>query len=78
TPCEGTPDLLRFRNITPATKSYSPPIGKDFLWRGISNMSLNYLSLASIEAFKVIVETYDLPRLYDKRAEKVSQRLLNG
>ncbi|KAA8698069.1 type VI secretion system baseplate subunit TssF [Pseudomonas caricapapayae] len=77
-PCEGTPDLLRFRNITPATKSYSPPIGKDFLWRVISNMSLNYLSLASIEALKVILETYDLPRYYDKRAEKVSQRLLNG
>ncbi|RMQ33896.1 type VI secretion system baseplate subunit TssF [Pseudomonas amygdali] len=76
--CEGTPDFLRFRNITPATKSYAPPIGRDFLWRVISNMSLNYLSLASIEALKVIIETYDLPRYYDKQAEKVSQHLLNG
>ncbi|SPF15037.1 hypothetical protein PSCFBP6110_02540 [Pseudomonas syringae pv. cerasicola] len=77
-PCEGTPDFLRFRNITPATKSYAPPIGRDFLWRVISNMSLNYLSLASIEALKVIIETYDLPRYYDKQAEKVSQHLLSG
>ncbi|MCF5497311.1 type VI secretion system baseplate subunit TssF, partial [Pseudomonas syringae] len=42
------------------------------------NMSLNYLSLASVEALKVILETYDLPRYYDKRAEKVSQHLLSG
>ncbi|KPX31982.1 hypothetical protein ALQ50_01388 [Pseudomonas coronafaciens pv. coronafaciens] len=73
-----TPDFLRFSNITTATKSYAPPVGQDFLWRVISNMSLNYLSLASIEALKVILETYDLPRYYDKHAEKVSQRLLNG
>ncbi|WP_179161928.1 type VI secretion system baseplate subunit TssF, partial [Pseudomonas savastanoi] len=59
-------------------KSYAPPIGRDFLWRVISNMSLNYLSLASIEALKVIIETYDLPRYYDKQAEKVSQHLLSG
>ncbi|RMW05546.1 Type VI secretion system rotein ImpG/VasA [Pseudomonas amygdali pv. tabaci] len=53
-------------------------MGRDFLWRVISNMSLNYLSLASIEALKVIIETYDLPRYYDKQAEKVSQHLLSG
>ncbi|OUM08750.1 type VI secretion protein [Pseudomonas syringae] len=77
-PSEDTPDFLRFRNITAATKSYVPPVDRDFLWRVISNMSLNYLSLASIEALKVILETYDLPRYHDKRAEKVSQRLLSG
>ncbi|SDW69328.1 type VI secretion system protein ImpG [Pseudomonas syringae] len=77
-PCDDTPDFLRFSNITPATKSYAPPITRDFLWRVISNMSLNYLSLASVEALKVILETYDLPRYYDKRAEKVSRHLLGG
>ncbi|MCF5466568.1 type VI secretion system baseplate subunit TssF [Pseudomonas syringae] len=76
--CDGTPDFLQFRNIAPVTKSYAPPMTRDFLWRVISNMSLNYLSLASVEALKVILETYDLPRYYDKRAEKVSQHLLSG
>jgi len=75
---EGTPEFLRFRNITAATPSYAPPIGRDFLWRLISNMSLNYLSLANVEALKVILETYDLPRYYDQQAEKVSKRLLGG
>ena len=76
--CEKTPEFLTFRNITPATCSYAPPINRDFLWKLISNMSLNYLSLADVNALKVILETYDLPRYYDQHAEKVSQRLLGG
>lgn len=77
-PSEQTPESLRFRNITPVTPSYAPPLNRDFLWKLISNMSLNYLSLANVEALKVILETYDLPRYYDQHAEKVSQRLLGG
>lgn len=75
---EKTPEFLSFRNITPVTFSYAPPLNRDFLWKLISNMSLNYLSLANIEALKVILETYDLPRYYDQQAEKVSKNLLNG
>lgn len=73
-----TPEFLSFRNITPATSSYAPPLSRDFLWKLISNMSLNYLSLADVNALKVILETYDLPRYYDQHAEKVSKRLLGG
>ncbi|MFN3581577.1 MAG: type VI secretion system baseplate subunit TssF [Pseudomonas sp.] len=77
-PSEGTPEFLRFRNISAVTPSYAPPLHQDFLWKLISNMSLNYLSLANVDALKVILETYDLPRHYDQHAAKVSQRLLNG
>lgn len=76
--CEATPDFLSFRNITAATPSFAPPINRDFLWKLISNMSLNYLSLANVDALKVILETYDLPRYYDQHAERVSKRLLGG
>lgn len=76
--CEQTPEFLTFRNITPSTPSYAPPLNRDFLWKLISNMSLNYLSLADVNALKVILETYDLPRYYDPHAEKVSKRLLGG
>ncbi|MEW5547893.1 type VI secretion system baseplate subunit TssF [Pseudomonas soli] len=75
---EETPEFLTFRNITPVTASYAPPLNRDFLWKLISNMSLNYLSLADVDALKVILETYDLPRYYDQHAEKVSRRLLGG
>jgi type VI secretion system protein ImpG len=76
--CEETPGFLSFRNISPATSSFAPPLTRDFLWKLISNMSLNYLSLANVDALKVILETYDLPRYYDQQAEKVSKRLLGG
>lgn len=75
---EDAPDFVHFRNITPATRSYAPPINREFLWKLISNMSLNYLSLANVEALKVILETYDLPRYHDQQAEKVSRKLLDG
>ncbi|MCU1718968.1 type VI secretion system baseplate subunit TssF [Pseudomonas sp. 5P_3.1_Bac2] len=77
-PSEDTPEFLTFRNISAVTPSYAPPLHRDFLWKLISNMSLNYLSLADVNALKVILETYDLPRYYDQHAQKVSKRLLDG
>jgi type VI secretion system protein ImpG len=41
-------------------------------------MSLNYLSLTDINALKVILETYDLPRYHDRQAQKVSERKLGA
>ncbi|SEL26784.1 type VI secretion system protein ImpG [Atopomonas hussainii] len=77
-PSEDTPEFLRFRNIIPATAHYAPPLNRDFLWKLISNMSLNYLSLADVEALRVILQTYDFPRYYDQHAERISRRQLSG
>ena len=77
-PGEKSPESLSFRNIGPVTSSFAPPLNRDFLWKLISNMSLNYLSLADVNALKVILETYDFPRYYDEQTEKVSKRLLDG
>ncbi|NVZ22031.1 type VI secretion system baseplate subunit TssF [Pseudomonas costantinii] len=77
-PCEQAPESLTFRNITAPTASFAPPLDQDFLWRLISNMSLNYLSLTDINALKVILETYDLPRYHDRQAQKVSQTRLGA
>ncbi|UII74012.1 type VI secretion system baseplate subunit TssF [Pseudomonas sp. HN11] len=77
-PCEQTPEGLSFRNICAPTASFFPPLDQDFLWRLISNMSLNYLSLSDIAALKMILETYDLPRYHDRQAQKVSERKLGA
>ncbi|KRW61213.1 type VI secretion system baseplate subunit TssF [Pseudomonas sp. TTU2014-080ASC] len=77
-PSEDTPEFLSFRNISSVTPSYAPPLHRDYLWKLISNMSLNYLSLSDVNALKVILETYDLPRYYDQHAARVSKRLLDG
>lgn len=77
-PSESTPQFLTFRNIGAVTPSYAPPLQGDYLWRLISNLSLNYLSLADVQALRVILETYDLPRHHDQHAARVSQRRLEG
>ncbi|MGX4730524.1 type VI secretion system baseplate subunit TssF [Pseudomonas corrugata] len=77
-PGERSPQSLGFRNISPVTSSFAPPLNQDFLWKLISNMSLNYLSLADVNALKVILETYDFPRYYDEQAERTSKCLLDG
>lgn len=77
-PCEQTPEGLSFRNISVPTASFAPPLDQDYLWRLISNMSLNYLSLSDINALKVILETYDLPRYHDRQAQKISQCRLDA
>ncbi|WP_248730578.1 type VI secretion system baseplate subunit TssF [Pseudomonas sp. MWU13-2517] len=77
-PSEQTPESLTFRNITAPTASFAPPLDQDFLWKVISNMSLNYLSLTDINALKVILETYDLPRYHDRQALKISQKRLGA
>ena len=75
-PGDQTPESLVFCNITTPTASFAPPLDQDFLWKLISNMSLNYLSLTDINALKVILQTYDLPRYHDRQALKVSQKKL--
>jgi type VI secretion system protein ImpG len=74
----GAPEQLKFRNILTPTPSYAPPLNRDFLWKLISNMSLNYVSLANVNALRVILETYDLPRYYDQKARDVSKKKLGG
>lgn len=76
--CEQTPEFIAFRNISVPTQSFAPPLDQDFLWKLISHMSLNYLSLTDINALKVILETYDLPRYHDRQAQKVSRRRLDA
>lgn len=67
---------LSFKNITIPSVSYPPPIAGDFLWRIISNMSLNYLSIDNIKSFRSILETYDFYGAFNiKQKEKTTMNL---
>ncbi|QFR48935.1 type VI secretion system baseplate subunit TssF [Sulfurimonas lithotrophica] len=69
-------EKLKFKNITIPSSSYPPPLNGDFLWKVISNMSLNYLSLENIQALRKIIETYDFIGQNDiKQREKTSVML---
>ena len=66
----GIPGLLTFKNISVPTPGYAPPLEGDYLWRLISNMSLNYLSLTDVDALREILQLYDLPAFHDGGAQR--------
>jgi type VI secretion system protein ImpG len=69
---------LELENITIPSKSYLPPLEGDFLWRLISNMSLNYLSLGNISTFRTLIAAYDFPGMTDAFFHRRTETLLRG
>ncbi len=59
--CQSTgdsPERAAFRNIIPATSPLEPPFGHNTLWRLLSHLSLNLLSLASAGALQELLLLY--------------------
>lgn len=52
------PEFVTFRNIKPLTPAAVQPVDSNFLWRLISHLSLNYLSLASTDNFRALLDLY--------------------
>ena len=69
---------LTFKNITIPSKSHIPPIRGDFLWRIVSNMSLNYLALDNIQTLRSVLEVYDFIGANDMLQKKQTETILNG
>jgi len=78
TTTNSTVSNVRFENITVPTKSHIPPIRGDFLWRVVSNMSLNYLSLDNVKTLRNVLGTYDFIGASDVLQKKHTDSLLNG
>lgn len=73
-----SPEFARFRNITPISRSLRPPLGRGLHWRLISHLSLNYLSLLSVEALRGILELYNYQALSDRQAARENILRLEG
>jgi len=67
-----------FRNITVPTKSFPPPIQGDLLWRIVSNMSLNHLSIEDVRTLRGVLEAYDFVAVHDHLQKKQTDSLLEG
>jgi len=79
--CEHTsnsPELLEFVNITPPTSNVEPPLEGDTLWRMLSHMSLNLLSLKDADSFKKILQLYVFPESRDKGAVSANLKRIQG
>ena len=61
-----SPELLAFKNIIPPTAPIDPPLGRNELWRLLSHLSLNLLSLIDLEGLKELLRLYLFPEGRDK------------
>ncbi|KIE41133.1 type VI secretion system baseplate subunit TssF [Geobacter anodireducens] len=57
-PTSSSPASATFHNITPLTPALLPPLGKNLLWRLVSHLSLNRLSLASADNLRTLLALY--------------------
>lgn len=69
-----SPEYATFKNIFPPTPSAAAPLHKDLQWQLISNISLNYMSLADIDTLRTILSTYNFHAANNRQAAR-SQEL---
>ena len=72
------PQSLSFRNIKPITPPHSPPLGSNFLWRLVSLLSLNHLSLGRVENFRALLEFYIFPDCRDAPAVIANRKRISA
>jgi type VI secretion system protein ImpG len=69
---------VEFRNIRPPTASVLPPLGTNLLWRFLSHLSLNYLSLAKTENLKALLQLYIFTESRDRAAILANAKRVGG
>ncbi|SLM32866.1 Type VI secretion protein, VC_A0110 family (fragment) [Desulfamplus magnetovallimortis] len=77
-PTFNSPELLDFSNITPPTSSVDPPLEGVTLWRMLSHITLNILSLADAESLKNILRLYVFPDSRDKGNVAANLKRIEG
>lgn len=75
---DSSPEFSEFQNLTPPTRSVLPPLEGDLLWRLISHLSLNYLSLASVDGLRTMLRLYDLHASYDRQEARALENKLEA
>ena len=79
--CIGTsqsPSFAAFKNISRITQSVAPPLEGKLLWRLISHMSLNYLSLMETTTLRGILSLYNFQALADRQVARANELRLSG
>lgn len=77
-PTSSSPEFASFANITRVSESLQPPIQGRSAWTLISNLSLNYRTLANVEALRVILSAYDFKAAVDRHAARKRKVQLEG
>lgn len=77
-PTSTSPERIHFQNIRPVTPTQESPIGEALLWRLISHVSLNYLSIAQTANLRTLLVLYAQVGQQDQGAEAANRRRIDG
>ena len=77
-PTSSSPDRMSFRNIRAVTAPVNPPSGEALLWRLISHVSLNFLSIASAENLKAMLSLYVFSERQEQGQEVANRRRIDS
>jgi type VI secretion system protein ImpG len=77
-PTSTSPELATFRNITIPTTPIHPHVGKNLLWHFLSHLSLNFLSIATTENIKSLLNLYLFPEERNRARLDSNKRKVAG
>ncbi|WP_165176428.1 type VI secretion system baseplate subunit TssF [Desulfovibrio sp. ZJ369] len=67
-PTASSPQLAEFTNLRAPTATVRPPLGGDTLWRLLSHLFLNYLSVARADNLRALLKLYIFNKTTDRAA----------
>lgn len=77
-PTSSTSDLMTFENIIQPSDHQSVPAGSSMLWRLLSHLSLNYLSLADTDNLKALLSLYIFSGSAGSTVEVANRKRIEG
>ncbi len=77
-PTSSSPEMVEFSNIRHPTVNVLPPLEGNLLWRLLSHLSLNYVSLANAENLRAILDLYVFEETRDKTAVLANKKRIAG
>jgi type VI secretion system protein ImpG len=77
-PTSTSPSLMDFKNILPPTAPIQPPIGSHVLWNLLSHIAVNYLSVASLESVRELLQLYIFPEGRDRAKIAANMKRVEG
>ncbi|MGA1874893.1 MAG: type VI secretion system baseplate subunit TssF [bacterium] len=77
-PTGSSPEFVEFKNLRPPTPASLPPLGTNLLWRLVSHLSLNHLSLTSAENLRALLTLYLFPASRDRTAILANEKRIAG
>jgi type VI secretion system protein ImpG len=77
-PTESSSELAEFSNIRSPTAPVQPPLGKNLLWRLVSHLFLNYLSVATPENLRSVLKLYIFTETRDRTTVLANSQRVEG